>query len=302
MIEMTGEIVFVMLIVCVVFIALICTRRAQEHDLKLEEMERKRRMEGVAQREKDGKVGNRELSVQEKAVQEKALQDEEKIEALRETLLETERQLWEVEIMDEYEQIFNVYIIPMQVLLGLDESSWDILTKDQIEYYMWDVVKPCMVDTLKMRKGKIVDGKIVIPVSKKKFDREKMKKKIERLEESELEHYIQENKCRLELKRVVWQKVNAIQELGKIVEELKGMGKDRNTNKEVVHDLAQRVQLILEKNEIYPMFIDDKRLKNYPKLRRGFFDGGENSIRYPGFFIERDGLVDVFGASVGSDH
>lgn len=282
MVEMTGEIVFVMLIVGVVCIGMICMKRIRENELKLEELERKKRMESINNRE-----------IQKIA--------DQNLEERKQKLFQTEQRLWELKEKEKYEHFFQKVVMPLQVLLGLSEVSLDTLTEDRISYYISEVITDPIVHAVEQEKGSITDGKLLLSVSEETFDKEKIRKKIEPFGKIELENYIQKNEQRLKTGEVVFQKAGVIEGLGGVIEELKELEQSDTIEKEVVDGLAKRVRQLLEENRIYPMFATDKRLVSYPELKKRYIPLNKNSIRYPGLFIEQDGELEVFGSNIGMD-
>lgn len=350
---MTGEIVFVMIIIGVVCIAAICMKQIREKESKLEEMEKKKLMEEIAQRDRETslqktlvskvlevtdsvtKVFMSEASAAERSEQSnlaektltktlntsenknlsrqglqqgQALQgrssqqaEDMDLDKLKEKLLQTEERLWEIESKEEYEKFFHKTAMPLQVLLGLAEVSLDTLTEERIVYYMWEVIANPLMKAVEQGNGKILNGKLVLSCSKNKFNMERVKRDIENLEKEDLENNIQKNERRLEAGMVVFQKVGVVQGLGGVLEELNGLERNGLVDEKVVRGLAQNVQRLLEENRIYPMFASDRRLVSYPELRKRYIPLNENSIRYPGLFIERDGELEVFGGNIGMD-
>lgn len=281
---MTGEIVFVMLVVGIVCIAFICKSKIREKESKLEETERKRRLEEVVQKE-----------------EKKEKTEDSELQRLKKKFLETEQKLWELKSKEGYEALFHKVVMPLQVLLGFAEVPFHTLTEDRMDYYLREVIADPLIRAVEQANAKIVNGKLFLSVSKKEFDSERIKKESVYLQKSELESYIQENERKLELGNVVSQKVKVVQGLGSIVEELKELEKSTLEDQRKIYELAQRVQLLFEKNSIYPMFASDQRLSSYPELKRRYIPVNENSIRYPGLFIEQNGVLDVFGANIGMD-
>lgn len=295
---MTGEIVFVMLIIGIVCIAAICMSRIREKESKLEEMEKKKLMEEISQEEEQTIVTRQAQTIQELSGQQI---EQEGLEELRGKLLETERELWEIKSKGGYEKFFHKVVMPLQVLLGLSEVSLDTLDEERVIYYMWEVIGNPLIKAVEQVKGTVVNGKLMISLSKDKFHSEKVRKEIEGFGKNKLESYIQENERQLELGMVVFQKVGVVQGLGSILEELNGLEQNSLIEEKIVHGLAQKLQRLFEENQIYPMFAADSRLDSCPELRKRFIPLNNNSIRYPGLFIERNGALEVFGSNIGMD-
>lgn len=321
---MTGEIVFVMLIVGIVCVAWICMRGIRERESKLEEMEKKRLMEEISQSGKESSlsktlvskvlevtdsvtkvfmpedsdtVGTRQVEQMQELSEQQT--ETEGVEELRGKLLEVEQKLWEIESKSGYEKFFHRVVMPLQVLLGLSAVSLDTLGEERAVYYIWEVIANPLIQAVEQANGTVENGKLMLSLSKGKFDSGRVKKEIEGFGKNKLENYIKENEQRLELGAVVFQKVGVVQGLGGILEEIRGLEQNCLVEENVVHGLAQRLLQLFEENRIYPMFADDRRLVSYPELRKRFIPLNENSIRYPGLFIEREGVLEVFGSNIG---
>lgn len=290
---MTGEIVFVMLMVGIVWIGMICLGKIRENESKQEELERRRRMEGAHHTKK-------EIQVQKNG-EEVEKQKNKNIEMLQERLFQTEEKLWEIEKAEGYETFFHKIVMPLQILLGFTEISFDTLTDEQVRYYTEEVIIDPILKAVEQAKGHIVNGKLLLSLTKEQFDKEKVRKNIEYLEKVELENYIQKNEKKLEIEHVVLQKIGVVQGLGSMIEELKQLKQDSVIERGRICELAKKIKRLLEENKIYPMFAADKRLVSYPELKRRYIPVNENSIRYPGLFIERNGVLEVFGANIGMD-
>lgn len=293
---MTGEIVFVMLIIGIVCIGMICTRKIKENELKREELERKRLLEGMSQKEVQ-KAGGQELEKQEIGTKIK----DENLDGFKRKLLQTEQELWEMKGKGRYEDFFHKVAMPLQVLLGFSEVSLDGFTEEHIRYYLWEVIAEPILRTVDQMKGTVVNGKLLLSGVEREFDKEKVRKNMESFGKEELKNYIQENERRLEAGTVVFQKVGVVQGLGSVVDELRKWEGTHIVDKTMVYELAQKVKKLLEENRIYPMFAADRRLASYPELKKRYIPMNKNSIKYPGLFIERDGVWEVFGSNIGMD-
>ena len=192
---MTGEIVFVMLVVGIICIAFICKSKIREKESKLEEMEQKRRMEETAQKERNHQ-GNKELKMQERK---EGKTENSELQKLKKKLIETEQKLWELESKEGYEALFHKVVMPLQVLLGFSEVPLNTLTEDRMDYYLREVIIDPLLRAVEQANAKIVNGRLILSVSKKKFDQEKIENDSACLGKLELESYIQENERRLEL-------------------------------------------------------------------------------------------------------
>ena len=289
----TGEAVFMMLIVGVVCIGMICLKRIRESERKQEELERKRRMESI---------GDRNISRVTAQSREEIKKTDKNLEELKQKLLNTERELWELKEKERYEPIFQKVVMSLQVLLGLAETSFETWTEDRMNYYLWEVIADPILDAADQADGMVAGGKFLLSKPNENFDQEKVKKQIESLKPTELENYIQENEQRLKTAEAVLQKAGVVQGLGSIIEELKGFEHSGRAEKERIDGLAKKVLKILEENRIYPISAADRRLTAYPELKKRYIPLNKNSISYPGLFIKRDGMLEVFGANVGMDN
>lgn len=281
---MTGEMIFVMLIIGVVCIVGIYTSKIHEKESKQKGMEKKIEIEVSIHTENSNQ------------------QKKKEVEELRKRLLETEQGLWEVESKNGYEKFFHKVVMPLQILLGLSKVSFDTLEEERVVYYVWEVIGNPLIMAAEQMKGTIKDGKLTLSLSRETFDLERAKKDIHHFGKVQLEDYIKENERRLELGEIVFQKVGVVQGLGELLEELKELEKNRRIEENVVHGLAQKLWQLFEANRIYPMFADDRRLASYPDLRKRFIPLNQHSIRYPGLFIEREGALEVFGSNIGMDN
>lgn len=281
---MTGEMIFVMLIIGVVCIVGIYISKIHEKESKQKGMEKKIEIEVSIHTENSNQ------------------QKKKEVEELRKRLLETEQGLWEVESKNGYEKFFHKVVMPLQILLGLSKVSFDTLEEERVVYYVWEVIGNPLIMAAEQMKGTIKDGKLTLSLSRETFDLERAKKDIHHFGKVQLEDYIKENERRLELGEIVFQKVGVVQGLGELLEELKELEKNRRIEENVVHGLAQKLWQLFEANRIYPMFADDRRLASYPDLRKRFIPLNQHSIRYPGLFIEREGMLEVFGSNIGMDN
>lgn len=244
--------------------------------------------------------GRKEEQEKLPARQPKAVYDTKtKMYHLREKLLQTERELWEIQALTPYGRFFERTVMPIQTLLGLANVSPDTLSKDNMDYYMWDVIAEQLILAIRNARGTIANGILTLPEPEEAFAQEEIRNRINRMEEQELERDIQENEARIRSARITVQKAQVIRGLGSIVEELQRINRDEPVKEADVRRLAGKAQLLLEKNEIYPMSARDDRLK--PELKKRFVQPGQYSIKYPGLFIKWGDEWEVLGSYVGMD-
>ena len=92
-----------------------------------------------------------------------------------------------------------------------------------------------------------------------------------------------------------------VEDLGRMLEELEEIEKDHIVGKKEIHRLAREVRLLLEKNGIYPLFAEELKKEENLEVKGRMIPVNSNSIKYPGLFIRRNGVLEVFGMNVGMD-
>ena len=260
----------------------------------------------VVQKEKECK----ELKSKNEEVKKEKLMLKEEIEQkirtenyrfnLMERFLHLQERLWELEKNNAYEEFFNDSVWSLQILIGLDKEI-EKQTEERIEYYIWDVIIEPLIRVMKKRKGSILDGKLVLPEQEIWMNKEKITKKIEQEPLEKIEQYLKEDERRVELKGIVLQKRQVVEDLGRMLEELEEIEKDHIVGKKEIHRLAREVRLLLEKNGIYPLFAEELKKEENLEVKGRMIPVNSNSIKYPGLFIRRNGVLEVFGMNVGMD-
>lgn len=220
---------------------------------------------------------------------------------LTEHFLNLQETLWEMEEADKkYEEFFNDSVLPLQILMGLDREI-DGQTQERVHYYIWDVIIEPLVGVMKKREGTLVNGRLVLPKSSVLFEREQMVKKIAQESLDNLERYIKEDERRVELKSIVLQKKQVVEELGRMLAELKEIVGEHKIEKREIHRLAEEVRFLLERNEIYPLFAEELKKYSDSELKGRMIPVNSNSIKYPGLFIKKNGGLEVLGTNIGMD-
>ncbi len=215
--------------------------------------------------------------------------------------LELQEMLWRIDEEDKaYEDFFNDSVLPLQILIGLDREM-ESQTEERIDYYIWDVIIEPLTGVMKKRGGELQNGKIVLPKQGKKFEKEEILKKIEQESFDQIERYLKEDERRAELKKIVLQKKQVVEDLGRMLEELEELQTVHKISKKEIGRLAKEVRILLERNGIYPMFAEELKEYSNSELRNRMIPINSNSIRYPGLFIKRDGKLEVFGTNIGMD-
>ena len=260
----------------------------------------------VVQKEKECK----ELKSKNEEVKKEKLMLKEEIEQkirtenyrfnLMERFLHLQERLWELEKNNVYEEFFNDSVWSLQILIGLDKEI-EKQTEERIEYYIWDVIIEPLIRVMKKRKGSILDGKLVLTEQEIWMNKEKITKKIEQEPLEKIEQYLKEDERRVELKGIVLQKRQVVEDLGRMLEELEEIEKDHIVGKKEIHRLAREVRLLLEKNGIYPLFAEELKKEENLEVKGRMIPVNSNSIKYPGLFIRRNGVLEVFGMNVGMD-
>ena len=272
--------------------------------------ENKELYQKVVQEEKEWKRKQEELKKENKILKEQARKEKKEYKEVeskyRDNLiahfLDLQQTLWEVdEKYKRYEEFFNNSVLPLQILIGLSKEM-DMQTKERVDYYIWDVIIEPLIGEIKKNNGEICNGKLVLPESENLFEKEKFAKKIEQEPLEQIERYIKEDERRVELKRIVLQKKQMVEDLGRMLEELKEIAKEQNVEKREILRLAKEVQFLFERNEIYPLFAEE--LKEHPnsELKNRMIPINSNSIKYPGLFIKRNGSLEVLGTNIGMDN
>lgn len=209
--------------------------------------------------------------------------------------------LWKIDERDkEYEEFFNDSVFSLQVLMGLSKA-FDQQTKEKIEYYIWDVIIEPLIGGMKKRNGEIQNGKLVFPKQKVDFDKKEVERKADRESLEQMEQYKKEDERRVELKEMVLQKKRVVEDLGRMLDELRKRNQTHTIGKEEIERLALEAQFLLEKNGIYPMFAKELQECSAFELKRRMIPINPNSIKYPGLFIRRNGNLEVFGTNIGMD-
>lgn len=213
-------------------------------------------------------------------------------------LLRTEKKLWELKSARTYEKVFERAAMPIQTLLGLANYPTDTFSKEKMDYYLWDVITNPLADAVKKSNGKIENGILELPVQGN-FREEEVKQKIEKLSAQELDRYVRENNHKISGGEIAFKKREVVRELGSILNELESFRQAEKLQEDDIGRLAEKVQGILVKNEIYPMFSNDNRLR--PELKKRFSQANKYTMPYPGLFIKSNGVWDVLGAYIGMD-
>lgn len=225
--------------------------------------------------------------------------DAVKEKAQKDRLLQTEKKLWDMEQAKPYDKLFEREVMPMQMLMGLARYSADEMEKERLDYYVWDMIADPMTEEIRRANGKIEQGRIVLPEQNAPFDENSVLENMEKMTFLELERYIRENELRLQAGEIAFREADTVRQLGDVVNAVEDLKKNHRIDWEEICRLAQKVQFILEKNQIYPMFAEDSRLT--PDLKKRFSKPKKYSIRYPGLFIKREDRWEVLGAHIGMD-
>ncbi len=247
------------------------------------------RQERIAEKTKDGEA--------DPAEDQKI--PEMQVQKLRDCLLGTEKKLWEIREAEPYEVFFDRCMLPLQNLLGLAAPAAGKLPEETRTYYLRDVIAGRLGSVLKNSGGSVRGQVLLLPGQKESFPEEKTREQIRNLSVMELEKYIRENELRIAAGEIALRKKRIVTQLGGVLEQLSGP--DAGADKERAADAAGRVRAVLEQNGIYPMFAGDDRLAGYPGLRRRFMPPDSYGLRYPGLFIEQNGVPEVLGAGIGMD-
>lgn len=291
---------------------------------QLEEKNRK-----ITQENRELKIRNEEFRKENKILKEQMLKEKKEKKELQEKYEELKKEnrffkeieskyraclithflglqqtLWEMdEKYKRYEEFFNDSVLPLQILIGLNKEI-EMQTEERVDYYIWDVIIEPLIGVMKKRNGEICNGRLVLPEPEpqlEKLERERIAKKIESESFENMERYIKEDERRVELKKIVLQKKQVVEDLGRMLEELKEIAKEHKVEKKEICRLARETQFLFERNEIYPLFAEE--LKEYPnsELKKRRIPVNPNSIKYPGLFIKRNGSLEVLGTNIGMD-
>ena len=177
----------------------------------------------------------------------------------------------------------------------------ELQSEERIDYYIWDVIIEPLTGVMKKREGELQNGKLVLPKKDAKFDQEKIIKKIEQESFDQIERYIKEDERREELKTIVLQKKQVVEDLGRMLEELKELRNVHKISKKEISRLAKEARILLERNGIYPMFGEELKKYSNSELKNRMIPVNSNSMKYPGLFIKRNGKLEVFGTNIGMD-
>lgn len=219
-------------------------------------------------------------------------------EVLPEYYLNLQEKLHNIKNCRQYEKFFDENIFCFQNLIGIAREK-DLLSKEQQNYYVWDVIRDPLLNSVKKMRGEIKDGKLLLPGEDEEFDRNGMKEYIKEENLMEIARYIREDKITEDQAAIAFQKRGVVQKLGDIITGLEEMSEETADIWEMINRLEQKAEMVLEENGIYPMFADDDRLEEYPELRRRFSPLNRYSIRYPGIYIRRADGWEVLGSHIG---
>ncbi len=217
-----------------------------------------------------------------------------------EQYLSLQERLHEIKICRPYEVFFEHIVPSLQKLLGFAEGAGMLAAQKQ-EYYMWEVIADPIIETVRNMGGEIKQGMLSLPEETGAFDREGMKEGIKGEALAELGRYIREDGLEERQGKIALQKKAIVQKLGNLISELEKMDRNLPVDEEKVKRLALETRIILEAHAIYPMFANDSRLEGCRGLQRRFSSPNAYSIRYPGFYIQREGVWEVLGAHIGMD-
>lgn len=206
--------------------------------------------------------------------------------------------LHEIELCKPYIDFFDKNINSLQILLGLAEEDLDAMDPERKIYYMCDKIAESLMDSVKKVNGQVRAHRLVFPPTEKEFNREEAEE-VKELDLTELFKYFLEDDIRVREGKISLQMRNAVQQLGRIIEELENRNFKEFIDKEDVHKLAEKVNIILTENQIYPMFAGDDRLS--PDLKKRFSKKKQFSICYPGIFIKKGDAYEVLGSYIGMD-
>lgn len=279
---------------------------------------------GIVQENKRLQIKNEELKKENRSINEKLIQEEKEWKRkneerkkendlfkeveknyrayLTERFLNLQEILWEMDEIDKrYEEFFNDSVLPLQILIGLDREM-EKQTEERIDYYIWDVIVEPLVGVMKKRNGTIKNGRLFLSELPIRFEKEKFEKKIVGESFENLEQYIKEDERRVELKRIVLQKKRIVQDLGRMLEELKEIANEQKIERKEIHRLAKEARFLFERNEVYPLFAEELKEYSDSELKGRIIPMNSNSIKYPGIFIRRNGELEVLGTNIGMDN
>lgn len=141
---------------------------------------------------------------------------------------------------------------------------------------------------------RIVDGRVVIPVSEQLQDAQAdIKMSFEEFSEkwtgAQIATFIRQYKADV-AEGQIWLRHKAlVEDLGVVLEQMFDYDKEGEYDRTKVADMAVQLTEILEKHGVWTMYYHDSRLFAQPKLRNGFVRVSENQLQYPGLFV-RDGV------------
>lgn len=221
--------------------------------------------------------------------------------------------LREIRSCEPYAELFKKIAGPLQILIGLEEAA-DSLSDDKKEYYMWDRVAEPLIRAIEDSRAEYEEGELILPSRQMEQYGKTIENKIEKAKEmdcEELEQWIKEEESRKTQGKIIRQERKIVRDLtDEIIRpieaawEMKAEGKfdwEQKRNQELPVRLAAAARNILKCNGIWPMFVSDKRLKEYPGRGEFFTPLKENAIRYPGLLIEYGGKWEVLGERLGMD-
>lgn len=167
---------------------------------------------------------------------------EKKLNRLREKLLQTEKELWKIQILKPYEKLFEKIVVPVQTLLGLANVPLDSLAKDMVDYYMWNVITDSLTAVVKNADETLTD-----PEPDETFAEDEIKDRINNMDTQKIKKNIQENEARIHSAKIAVQKAHVIKGLGSIVEELQELDRSEPVMETDVCQIANKAQSLLEK-------------------------------------------------------
>ncbi len=230
-------------------------------------------------------------------------------EKKRERLLRQKEAVWEARQCEPYRKLFLDLIPTFQELIGM-EAVETLLPRETVCRCVKKRILPMIAQRIESAGGIVRNRKVILPGTEEKFDREGMRRKLSSSSDEEVERLLRQYSAQLsgqqnELsdgsrKPFLLCAREIVQKTGMVTELLKEAVQGEETEWNTVKRAVQTLKNILEENGVFVMFAEDERLREYPSLRRSFTEAEAKDIPYPGFFVKREGKLEIFGAYLGS--
>lgn len=225
-------------------------------------------------------------------------------EELVQAVLETHRQLLQMNQLRLYGKLFQDLALPLQRLLGIAALDSQAAPEWAAPEQLQEIVRDDITDEIRgvLRRGgtQQAGGRTVFPDQPAAEVPEDFIRRARGADAGQLQQSLARDRAALDDAQVWAVQRRIVEGLDWLLEELSELSAGEQYDPAGVARTARRVQEVLEQQGVFPMFCQDGRLAEYPELRECFGRVSEKQLEYPGLFFQEDGQWKRFGTLSGT--